>query len=228
MFWYSWHMGVTNQTLEHLRLLRSGGVLQRYQDQTLIRQADLQIPLREDEFKRLYTPGLIERTSFDTLEEYQLTSDGHRVLAEQDEAEDLGTLLADVTNAHLITTAKVQDENDNDIPYFLLTILGELTPRQLLELTQKLEGVFAVSSQIHGLQLTPAGGLLAPLALGLPAPHIAADWVDLPPGEYQDVMGGAIFITPDGLDIVGVLEDGRQAFSQLSVEELREAIANAD
>ena len=21
MFWYSWHMGVTNQTLEHLRLL---------------------------------------------------------------------------------------------------------------------------------------------------------------------------------------------------------------
>src|SRR5690606_16089952 len=76
MFWYSWHMGVTNQTLEHLRLLRSGGVLQRYQDQTLIRQADLQIPLREDEFKRLYTPGLIERTSFDTLEEYQLTSDG--------------------------------------------------------------------------------------------------------------------------------------------------------
>lgn len=220
-------MGVTAQTLEYLKLLRAGGILQRYQDQILIRHDNLQVPLREDDFKRLYVPGLIERVSFDTLEEYQLTSDGHRTVAEQSEGQDLGSILADVTGACIVTTAKVTDDTGNDIPYFLITDLGDLTPRQLLDLADRMNGLFADTPQAQALQLAPGGGAIAPLATGLPAPHLYAARDELPAGNLQELLGGALYINRNGLDLIGILEDGRTAITSLTIDQLRKALTTA-
>lgn len=221
-------MGVTEQTLKHLKLLRAGGVLQRYQDQVLIRHDNLQIPLQDPEFKRLYAPGLVERVSFDTLEEYQLTPAGHRAIAENDTEPDPTPLIAGMPGASLVTTAKVTDDTGNDIPYFLIADLGDLTPHRLLDLHDRMRQVFTDTPQAETLQLSLAGAAIAPLTANLPSPFLYATRDEIPAPDPQELQGGAIYITPDHLDLVGMLLDGRFAMTSLTPDQLRQAITNTN
>lgn len=172
------------------------------------------LPLND--LKRLRDTGLIERTSFDTVERYQLTDAGRALTHAQPHS------LADTPGCTLLVPAHLLYPRGGSEERRLAVQLGTLTARALLTLTLELLTRRDSVPQLQSYRLqAPAATLLEPL----PDTEAPAALL-LPPGQSDALASGVslsdpnLVLLPTHVFFLTALDNGDRITAHLTVHHL--------